>query len=345
MHCTPDLPVPEEIFATFAANPTGVLDKVARIASDPESPLHESVNGFLANIPHAAVAETCADTLFRGFYGGAQNPDRLARIWFAERFLIDRISERRLERIREVGQGLRLAPYSSTALSDVSVDREGLVRLSDFSFDGSRLTRNQFAFIVLPTTSSPNSTYWLLRALYSEGIADQCSVRLDPFVFGSVDAFPSVFYKELVYGTSLDWNKIANLRTPDHGRWFSDGLNPDAGITEFCWTPRGDEVHFVCEELPKLGGSRTRAARYLHAVYSCKSKMITHFDGALRLYTDSELQHRSSEHLRNAGKQGTRVKVFRTDAAVARDCFSLITQAFFIWNIDVVSYFREAIAA
>lgn len=345
MHCTSDLPVPEEIFAAFAADPTGVLDKVARIANDSESPLHQSVNRFLTTIPQAAIAETCADALFRGFYGGVRNPDHLARIWFAERFLIDHISERRLKGIREAGGGLRPAPYSTITLSDVSVDTEGLVPLSDFSFDDSRLIRNQFAFTVLSTTSSPNSTYWLLRALYCEGVADQCSVRLDPFLFGSVDTFPSIFYKELVYGTSLDWNKVASLPKPDHGRWFSDGMNLDAGITEFCWTPRGDEVHFICEELPKLGRSRTRAARYLHAVYCRESNVITHFDGALRLYTDAELQDRSSQHLRNAGKQGTRIKVFRTDASVPRECFSRIAQAFFIWNRDVVSYFREAIAA
>jgi hypothetical protein len=89
MHSTADLRVPEEIFATFAADPTGVLDKVARTANDSESPLHGSVNRFLATIPQAVVAETCADAMFRGFHEGVQNPDRLARIWFAERFLID----------------------------------------------------------------------------------------------------------------------------------------------------------------------------------------------------------------------------------------------------------------
>jgi hypothetical protein len=322
-----DLHVPEEMFATFTADPTGVLDKIARIANDPQSPLHESVNRFLATIPRAAVAETCADAMFRGFYGGVQNPDRLARIWFAERLLIDHIYERRLERIREAGGNLRPAPYSTAALSDVLVDSEGLVRLCDLSFDGSRLIRNQFAFTVLSTTSSPNSTCWLLRALYSERIADKCSVRLDPFLFGAVEAFPSVFYKELVYGTPLDWNKVADPKAVDHGRWFSDGLNPDAGITEFCWTPRDNEVHFICEELPKFGSSRTKASRYLHAVYCRESKVITHFDGALRLYTDAELQDRSSQHLRNAGKQGMRVKVFRTDASVARECFSLVARA------------------
>jgi len=159
-----------------------------------------------------------------------------------------------------------------------------------------------------------------------------------------VGAIGSLFYKGLVYGTTLDWNKVAHLQTPDHGRWFSEVSNPDAGITEFCWTPRGNEVHFICEELPKSGSSRAKASRYLHAVYCRDSNMITHLDGALRLFTDAGLQDRSSQHLRNAGKQGTRVKVFRTDASVARECFSLIAQAFFIWNRDVVSYFREAIA-
>jgi hypothetical protein len=59
MHCTADLPVPEEIFATFAADPPGVLDKVARIANDSESPLHDSMNRFLATIPQAMREKIC----------------------------------------------------------------------------------------------------------------------------------------------------------------------------------------------------------------------------------------------------------------------------------------------
>jgi hypothetical protein len=160
-----DLSVPDDIVATFAADPFGVLDKISHIANDSESPLHASVNKFLETIPQAAVAETCADAVFRGFYGGVQKPDRLARIWFAERFVIDHISQRRLERIREDEESSRPAPYSTPALSDVPVDSEDLVRLPDFNFDGSRLIRNQSAFTVLSTTASPNSTYWLLRAL------------------------------------------------------------------------------------------------------------------------------------------------------------------------------------
>jgi hypothetical protein len=49
-------------------------------------------------------------------------------------------------------------------------------------------------------------------------------------------------------------------------------------------------------------------------------------------------------HLRNAGKAGLRRKIFRIDQPLDREAFSLITQAFFIWNDDIATYFRETLS-
>ena len=44
------------------------------------------------------------------------------------------------------------------------------------------------------------------------------------------------------------------------------------------------------------------------------------------------IRHRHEEHVRQAGKIGVRLKIFRIDHPINRDRFSLIAQAFFVWN-------------
>jgi hypothetical protein len=41
----------------------------------------------------------------------------------------------------------------------------------------------------------------------------------------------------------------------------------------------------------------------------------------------------------NRGKAGVRRKIFRIDEPISRDGFSLISQAFFVWNRDPTTYF------
>ena len=40
-----------------------------------------------------------------------------------------------------------------------------------------------------------------------------------------------------------------------------------------------------------------------------------------------------------------RRKVFRIDEPISREAFSLIAQAFFVWNRDLATYFRETLPA
>jgi hypothetical protein len=86
-------------------------------------------------------------------------------------------------------------------------------------------------------------------------------------------------------------------------------------------------------------------ARYLHAIYDPGRKLIKHFDGALRLYTGQQLEDRLTAHVRKAGKTGVRRKIFRIDEPISRDAFSLIAQAFFVWNRDLATYFRDTLPA
>jgi hypothetical protein len=54
---------------------------------------------------------------------------------------------------------------------------------------------------------------------------------------------------------------------------------------------------------------------------------------------------RHTKHVRNAGKMGLRKKVFKIDTPIAREAFSLIAQAFFVWNYDLTTYFRETLSS
>jgi hypothetical protein len=111
------------------------------------------------------------------------------------------------------------------------------------------------------------------------------------------------------------------------------------------WSPRGPEVHFIAEEVPKLEDALTAGSRYVHAIYQPATKVISHLDGAIRIYTHAELQRRHRTHVRHAGKAGNREKVFRTDAAIPRETMSTIVQAFYVWNQDIAAYFTTTMAA
>ena len=295
----------------------------------------------LSRIDPDQIAEVRANSDFHPFARKNRDEDREARIWIAERLLFRCIAARRLDTLRTDPRVDRPSLYNHAALADLTPDEEGLVPVREFDFDGSRLLRNGHAFLVLTTTPSPNSTYWLLGSCYSEGLEQSAWVRLDPFLHGPVDSFPAVSYRMLVYGQSLDWNRLDSLREPEHGRWFPDALGNQSSFTDFVWAPREPEVHFVCEEVPANQNVDREGGRYAHAVYLPSEAAISHLDFALRIYSDSEIVDRHNRHVRQAGKAGLRRKIFRIDKRVPRTALSALCQAFFVWNLDVGGYFQE----
>jgi hypothetical protein len=153
-----------------------------------------------------------------------------------------------------------------------------------------------------------------------------------------------MMFKMIVYGQPVNWDGIAKLREPHHGRMMSDGPTERFETTKFCWDPRDDGMHFTCEALPASERIGFEAARYLHAIYDPAMEAITHLDGALRIYDMDQFEERlAAGHLRKAGKAGVRRKIFKIDEPVKRDAFSLIAQAFFVWNDDMKTYFTETL--
>ena len=232
-------------------------------------------------------------------------------------------------------------PYGHEALRGIVPDADCLVPASSFEKRRVALSRGGYAFHLPPTLPDANSSYWLTGRLLQLPPAAELKVRLDPFIVCSLDGYRSPFYKMITYGQPLDWDRLASLRSEEHGEWAPDALTTAAAggvaCTQLCWTPRDDGIHFQCEELPLDASSRP--SRYAHAVYEPEKRAFTHADGAMRFYSSEELATRRPTHVRKAGKAGVRIKIFRTDGILARDDWCQVIAAFFVWNQDMQGYF------
>ena len=306
---------------------------------NPDCPVYSEIHEFLSSFDAKAVAETRRDRSFQRLRSPTIDPDWAARIWIATEPLRHAIEAYRLDVLRQDSSCDRPRPYCHPALKDLVPDEEHLLPLHHFTFDGARLLRNGHAFLVLSTTGAPNSTYWLNHACHSNDVQNHVRVRLDPLLHGPAQEFFPLRQAMHVYGRSLDWNRIKRLRCTEHGKWSPDSHGGPTRCTEYAWEPRRSEVSFVCEEVPTLGAASRRPGRYFHSIYHPSEASISHLDGAVRIYADSDIVKRHTQHVRNAGKLGLRAKVFRIDKPLSRTVLSSLCQTFFVWNRDVLDYF------
>jgi hypothetical protein len=249
-----NLATPEDLIADFASAPDSQFNRIAICSADKSWPLYEELSRFLNSLPRVALELTYSDATFLGLHG---RDERKARIWFADRLFTDEVSRRRLSQLANSGT----LPYPHPALGNVPIDAEGMVKLSEFDYDGSRLSINGFSFVTCLINKNFNSTHWLQQCWFDQGISDHVSVRLDPFLWGPSDSFATMFFKMLVYAKPLDWDDIGKLKVQRHGRWTGENSLTRTELTDFCWSPRDDGIHFVCEELPRKDRINAEAAR------------------------------------------------------------------------------------
>jgi len=336
-----DIVIPEELIADFASDPLSQYGRSLERWGDASCPLYGELRELLGALPEAAVKWAYSD----GSLGINGRSDELARTWYAEKLLTYEASLRRLTCLANPGPKQASLPYSNSLLNGLEIDDEYLVRGANLRYNGASFEVNGHSYVTCLVNQNFNSTYWLQQAFFETGIAEHIRVRLDPYLWGRADSFPTMMYRMIVYAKPLNWAGIARLKEPHHGQMRPDSPGDSVALTEFCWTPRDDGIHFVCEELPQRQLIDVQASRYLHAIFDPIAGKISHLDGALRIYTEGEMDARLVCHLRNAGKAGTRVKVFRIDAPIDKEAFSLVAQAFFVWNYDLATYFRETLSA
>ena len=255
------------------------------------------------------------------------------------------VSKLRLETLRNSYGSSRPAPLGHPHLESVRADKYGLVNLSLFDQRCGGLAIGESAFEILPAIDARNSSYWTLLALNSLPSVISPRIRLDPLMCSAREGYRAMFYRMNIFGQPLTWRKILDLSQETTQRWMPD--EPDesnVAFTDAVWTPRDGEVHLRCEECPKPTASDFRPSRYFHAVVDRSSESIVHCDGALRLFSLHEAAERTETHVRDAGKIGTRVKLFQIDDELDSGSWATLLRAFFLWNKDIEEFAAELAA-
>ncbi len=323
----------------FAADAFGPIFAVRDAAEDQDHPLRELLREQLDSFEQARIESIRADPLFLFHHTHLHSAelDAAARQWYLIELLNTAIPARRRELLIS-DEADRPAPYEHPALRDLPLTDEHLVPLQEFVVcRNGALVRSGFAFSLVPVTESVNASHWLTQSLAQH--AQRCAyVRLDPLLVSTVERYRGCEYKMLVYGRALDWARLSSLAEEEHGRWLPGRLTRDVQSTEYVWSPRGDGVHFRCEELINRDRARSWGSRYLHGIYSPGREAFEHLDCALRFMNSGEMSCREETHLRNAGKVGVRVKMLRIDHWITQTAFADLCAQFFVWNFDVARY-------
>ena len=331
----------DEVFNYFAADPIGPFLNLDRVADKLNNPISHKITDQFALFDQFVIDNVKADRQFQFFCSKVSDADidRQARLWLLKKLLLEGIPEARLKVLIDSVQMKKPPPYDNPAVADLILDSDYMVPLSSFQIIASALVRGDVGFTIMLPIQSSNSQYWLTKSLLKEGLQNVTSVRLDPFLVQQAKDYEYMEYKMWWYGKPLDWKRIDGLKIEEHGRWAPGKFSVRSAYTDYAWTPRDDEIHFRCEEIPAEEELQTRGSRYFHAIYSPVRKRIIHLDGAIRIYNIDEWQSRRSSHVRVSGKVGKRFKIFRVDADIDPDCMGSVCSNFFIWNNDVARYF------
>ncbi len=308
-----------------------------QIASRADHPLHElfdrAFSGLASDLVDAVVS---TPRLERMFIGLDISPDsRWGQVEILATLLDHAVYEIRSDLL--MSQSSRPAPFDHPALADVERTSESLVALAHFDTSIGGLARKGFVFQVAPALPDLLSQYWATQNLLALPPSD-VFVRLDPLIVEPQSEYRATVAKMYLHGRSLDWERICSLKNREFARWLPDDADSDVRFTDVIWERRDDGVHFECEEVPAI--ARTRAARYFHSIFNPTTRLFTHTDFAARYYSEEELGTRHDRHLKDLGKIGIRVKLFRTDTPLPVDFWGDLVVSAFVWNDDIKDYFR-----
>lgn len=322
--------------------------EVFRVLDDKEHPENRNLIKDLHSIDSAVLEEYHANNNIEHLILKSDNVDQQRRAYYYINYLHQNAFSARIEKLADTCA--RPSPYDKRNLIGVEIDKNNLCIINQFNLDNFGIQKDDYVYNLCPILEQTNSSYWVFKAIINLVKQDKTivKVRLDPFIEIPSNNYHPILYRMIVYGKPLNWRRILKLRDDEFGQWFDEKPHNRYGITEYIWSPHKNEIHFTCEELPKISFERLKTSRYLHAIFNKKTGNIQHCDGALRLYTYEELITRSELHLRDprVRKIGKRIKIFQFDSAVNHDLeinkevFCSLTTSFFVWNYDVLRYFN-----
>lgn len=329
----------DALLSFFLEQPLPAQFALREVLAAADHPLNVAATAFIQELDGRQV-EAAIEQRWQYSPVAREHQELQARCELAAHSIETEVVRRRhAEIIRD--RGAVPKPYSHAALEGVRIGSDHLVDLDAFDLTGRAIQRREYVFQLLPTLWQRNSVYWVFQRLALLRNAADIKVRLDPFMVTPAAEYRGMVYAMTVYGRPLNWAEIAGLKAESHGRWMPE--DPDGSqvaFTDVSWTPRGDEVHFVAEEVPKPDFCTIRPARYLHGIFVPSVQKIIHTDGALRLYQQDEIQARLTTRVAHAGKAGQRIKVFRADGDIEPAEWCSLAASFLVWNDDATEYFN-----
>ena len=330
----------------FSAQPNGASYELHDVVDNTLHPQHELVMRDIASVTQATLNEFTDNSNIRRTVSECRNKDLEKRINFIEHALNDSIVRLKRERLIADNSNKKTSPYDAKEFEGIYVDDNNLVSITDFDTNNHGFTLHDRVFQLCPSLPQFNSSYWLSELIRQESLRNKLvfRVRLDPLVNVSVDNYRPMFYKMWVHGKKLDWDRIRSLKYDEFGQWLNGDSMSTKSIeaTDYVWQPSKGEVHFTCEELPTDNSNPMRGSRYFHAIFDTATGKVIHCDGALRFYSNSELEHRKKYHVRQGEvrKVGKRIKIFQIDEPISQQLFMNLATSFLVWNEDAVDYFN-----
>lgn len=329
--------IPDGLLEVVSVSFLGARYALEDIGRDAGDPARGAFDAALSAVPADDLEEwlTCPERAWLARSADGRLDEGRARLEVLIAAVGDRLYARRTAALCQPGG--RPPPYHHPALSDVVPDDDGLVPLNTFKASPGGLRRGGFVFNLAVPLRAENSGYPYRQALIGLRSACHIHVRPDPLMVAPEQGHRSMEQRMLVFGRGLDWDRLAVLEREETARWLPDeSTSSDCAFTDLVWCRRGAEVHFECEEVPRRADQRP--ARYFHAIYSPAAAVFRHADAAVRFYTPSELAVRDRQHLKDLGKVGRRVKLFRLDGDLDRADWTTVLASAFVWNNDIRRY-------
>lgn len=180
-------------------------------------------------------------------------------------------------------------------------------------------------------------------------------LRLDPDLVGHPSTLKEVVELEYWYGPKFS-DDIESIPAGVTTHKASGYGKVQQGIdkTDFWWKQAEGRRNFEQTEsfrtleveeltdLPSLGVSDEYfGCRYAHAEYSIDSKVISHFDGAIRGYFTESYLNRIDQNIDRAGKHSDYTKLFRFDGELSVSCWKRLLNDYFKGNILIPEYFEN----
>jgi hypothetical protein len=334
-----------ESLTYFLNNSTPPHYSIYNLLEDKEHPLHNALMYDLEKIDPDDLEKHSIKYNVDFFIEGHENKNESRRVWYLKHHLKDAIAIKRKEFLQDYKRS-----YEQLELGSLNINENGLVSVRDFEYTYSGLIRDNHVFQLSPSLDTANSSYWLFNLILQETFKNNIDfkIRLDPFLKIPQNEYQPMTYMMGVYGITLDWARIRQLKDIEDGKWLGDS-NSSACIefTDYVWAPSKNEIHFTCEELFKDEFIGIRGSRYFHAIFDIKTGLIIHCDGAIRFYSEEELKQRKCYHVKNSEvrKIGKRVKIFQIDEPISQQLFMNLATTFLVWNTDAQCYFNPDLKA